>query len=308
MMIVALLAARPQPAVGGETAPRRSTFTDRVEVSLVLLHASVLNKRGESILGLTTADFLLREDGVEQEISVFGNAMDQPIKVAFLLDVSGSMAVRGKFEEAKNAIRLFVEELQPWDQVALMIFADGSVAVERGFSTHREDFFRALEGLEAFGQTALRDALAYASTLMAGAVKGRAALVMVTDGVDNASSMSNFEAIQEARRVLVPIYAIGISDLPERMRVEQRPAAGGRSFFEVMGDFTRETGGALFPVFSPEEIDRAVGTVQERLRSQYLIGYRPEESGEERGFRRIDLATTKRKLRVITRRGYYVSP
>jgi VWFA-related protein len=297
--------------MGGTPSPLRekgSAYVETLEVRLVLLQATVLDRRGEIISGLGPGEFRLNEDGVPQKISVFGTSQDQPLQVAFLLDVSGSMALREKLERAKTAIRRFVEGLQPADQVALLIFADGDVVVKKGFTPDRGRFFQALDPLEAYGKTALRDALAYAPSILAGAAPGRKALVLVTDGVDNASVMSVFEAIQMARKVPVPIYAIGMSDLPVRMRREIRPEEGGRSFFEVLMEFGSQTGGGLIPVFSEEEMDDAVSLVAERLRGQYLIGYRPVSDTAKPGFRRIRLVTTDDRHRVITREGYYGGP
>jgi VWFA-related protein len=313
MLLAALAVALPLSAAqGSEEAPSgdpgRAGFVEHVEVSLVLLHATVLDKRGETVLGLEPADFVLEEGGRLREIALFGNSLDQPVKIAFLLDVSGSMSLRGKLVEAKRAIRGFVDALQPADEVALMTFADGGVVVQKGFSRRRLPFFEKLDALEPYGRTALRDALAYATSLVAEAKPMRAALILVTDGIDNASTMGNWESIWAARRVQIPIYTIGLTDLPGEVRAHPRPADGGRSFFEVLQEFGQETGGALFPVFKPEEIGSAVGRVAERLRGQYLIGYKPETEGDAGRFRRIDLATTDDDYRVFTRRGYYPRP
>jgi VWFA-related protein len=313
LLIAALVVALPRSAAQGSEAATSGDrgptgFVEHVEVSLVLLHATVLDKRGETVLGLEPADFVLEEGGQVREIALFGNSLDQPVKIAFLLDVSGSMALREKLVEAKKAIRGFVEALQPADEVALMTFADGGVVVQKGFSRVRGPFFEKLDALEPYGRTALRDALAYATSLVAEAKPKRAALILVTDGIDNASTMGNWESIWAARRVQVPIYAIGLTDLPGEVRAHRRPESGGRSFFEVLREFGEETGGALFPVFRPEEIGSAVDRIAERLRGQYLIGYKPGLEGDAERFRRIDLATTDDDYRVFTRRGFYPRP
>ncbi len=313
MLLAALALALTLSAAQGSTeapsgVPGPPGFVEHVEVTLILLHATVLDKRGETVLGLEPADFVLREGGRVREIALFGNSLDQPVKIAFLLDVSGSMALRGKLVEAKRAIRGFVQALKPEDEVALMTFADGGVVVQKGFTRGRAPFFEKLDALEPYGRTALRDALAYATTLVAEAKPMRAALVLVTDGIDNASTMGNWESIWAARRVQIPIYAIGLTDLPGEVRDHRRPEDGGRSFFEVLQEFGQETGGALFPVFKPEEIGIAVDRVAERLRGQYLIGYKPETEGDAGRFQPIDLATTDDAYRVFTRRGYYRRP
>jgi VWFA-related protein len=300
------VAAGGQGHSPGHQETAGAPYFERVTVRLVLLQATVLNRRGETIRGLTPADFQVLENGVPQTISVFGTSLNQPLKIAFLLDISGSMALAGRLEEAKKVIRAFVEALRPEDQVALLVFADGDVVVEIEFTTDRLRFHEAVARQEAFGRTALRDALAYAPRLLAEAKPGRKALIMLTDGVDNASEITTFRALRLARQVQVPVYTVGMTGLPEGRRVRVRPSHGGRTFLEVMQEFSSETGGKLFPVFDAEDVARAVATVKGHLQGQYVIGYHPEGTGEDPGFREVDLLTADPAHQVQTRRGYYV--
>jgi Ca-activated chloride channel homolog len=284
-------------------------FHDQLEVRLVMLHATVLNRRGETVRGLGPADFRLEEDGVRQEITVFGSDDDQPLKVAFLLDVSGSMALGGKLDRARDAIHRCVESLRPDDEVALLIFADGDVVVRKGFSTDRAPFLESLDGIVAYGRTALHSALAKAPTLLAEAAPGRKALVLLTDGIDNASTISAAESLQLARRVPVPIYAVGIHDLPEAYmeRPDDRRGPGTRTIFDVLRELAEGTGGDLVPAYAPEDIEAAVSRIEERLRAQYVIGYKPSRPPAP-GFRRVALVAVNRRYEVQTRKGYVVIP
>jgi VWFA-related protein len=309
-LLLVAVPARPAPPEGAASVPEEAAeapYFEQVTVRLVLLQATVLNRRGETVSGLAPDDFQVRENGVSQTISVFGTAQSQPLKIAFLLDISGSMSLGGRLEQAKAVINDFVEALRPEDQVALLVFADGDVVVETEFTTDRLQFHEALGRQEAFGRTALRDALAYAPRLLAEAKPGRKALIMVTDGVDNASEMTTFRALRLARQVQVPIYAIGMTSLPESRRVRVRPSHGGRTFLEVMQEFSGETGGKLFPVFGADDTARAVATVKGHLQGQYVLGYHPAGTGDAPGFRQVEVVTTHRSQRVRTRRGYYVS-
>lgn len=293
---------------------------EEVEVRLVMIRATVLDGRGEVVSALTPDDFVLEENGIPQTIAVFGTVVDQPLRIAFLLDVSGSMGVRGKLEAAKGAVRRFVKALRPGDEAALLVFADGDVRVESEFSTAREPFLARLAQQEAYGQTAVRDALAVAPELVAAAGPGRKALVLITDGVDNASEMTSFEAMRLAREVQVPVYVLGLTDLPRPLRGGAGRAPRGGSFLEVLAELARWSGGELFPVFSVAETEKAVARVEARLRAQYVIGYHPgyppeyhpdhdpsvDEPGRE--FRRIELTTVHRRWRVEARRGYRTRP
>lgn len=302
--------AADHPAGPLPTAP----FKDEIEVRLVLLHATVLNRRGETVRGLGAEDFLVTEDGVPQTISVFGHEENQPLKVAFLLDVSGSMALGGKLEAARQAIHRFVDALRPDDQVALLIFADGAVVVKKGFTTDRALFFDRLDGVEAYGKTALHDALAATPGLLSEAAPGRKAVILLTDGVDNASSISATESLEMARRVSVPVYVIGIADRPLGKEGTEPtgpvdPDAGGpegRTLFDDLGEVAEGTGGDFVPAYGPEQILEAVRTVEERLRSQYVLGYRPSGQAQP-GFRAVQVATTSKRYEVQTRKGYVIS-
>ncbi len=305
------LAGRAEAAVPGEPPvpssqePEISGYVETLEVRLVLLQATVLDRRGEVVTGLTPSSFQLAEDGVPQKITAFGTSEDQPLQVAFLLDVSGSMVLGGKLERAKAAIHRFARRLQPGDKLALLIFADGGVVVKKGLTADRAAFFTVLRGLTAWGQTALRDALADAPSIMEGAGPGRKAIVLLTDGVDNASEMTVFDAIRAAREVPVPIYTLGLTDLTDEAREERQDDREGRSFFEVLAEFGKETGGEILPVFNEEDLEEAVTLVEHRLRAQYIIGYRPSSNPDAPGFRKIDLKSADPKHRVITRTGYY---
>jgi len=291
-----------------------SPFKDEIEVRLVLLHATVLNKRGETVRGLAAEDFLVTEDGVPQTISVFGHEENQPLKVAFLLDVSGSMALGGKLEAARQAIHRFVDALRPDDQVALLIFADAAVVVKKGFTTDRALFFDRLDGVEAFGKTALHDALAATPSLLSEAAPGRKAVILLTDGVDNASAITATEALETARKVSVPVYVIGIADRP--LGKEGTPPTGpvdpdgggaeGQTLFDTLSEVADGTGGEMVPAYGPEQILEAARTVEERLRSQYVLGYRPSGRALP-GFRAVQVATTSKRYEVQTRKGYVVA-
>lgn len=279
-----------------------------VKVRLVLLQATVTDRRGRTINDLSPEDFSIAEQGVNQNITVFGRAADHPLEVAFLLDISGSMSVRGKLDRARAGIRRFVSALRPEDLTSLLVFADGEVAVTVPFTADRQRFLAALDEQEPWGQTAVRDALVYASGVLAESRPGRKALILVTDGVDNASEMTAFAAIRMARRVQVPIYALGLTGLPESMRRGVARRQPQRSFLEVLADVSEETGGQAFPVFDDEDVVKAVDAVQNRLRHQYVLGYNPSESAPEDEYRSIEVMAGAGRYEVRTRRGYYLIP
>ncbi len=279
--------------------------TEEEDVRLVMVPATVVDRKGRTVRGLDEKDFRLSENDVPQQIRYFSTEAREPISVAFLLDLSGSMAQLNKLLEAKEAIRFFVDALRPGDRFGLIGFADDQVTWITDFTSDKEKFLRRLNVQRAWGPTALYDAVAATPRLVDGDVVGRKAIVLITDGVDNASSINMYEAIQTARSVNVPIYTIGFTHLPERLL---RSGETVRNL-KVLKLFAEETGGAVFAVRDPDELKDAVADVETELRLQYLIGYYPTDRAWDGRFRRIELETPDRgNLQVRVRRGYYANP
>jgi VWFA-related protein len=275
--------------------------TETEEVRLVLLPTSVTDKRGRIVRGLDAKNIRLYEDQVSQEIKYFSSEAVEDISIAFMLDVSGSMRQLEKMTHAKEAIRFLVENLRPRDRFSLICFADEQVAWVTEFTHDRERFLTRLDVQEGYGQTALYDAVAAAPALVDDEIKGRKAIILITDGVDNFSRLSSAEAIELARRVNVPIYTIGFLSVPENMLPEDGGAAG----LVNLRRFSAETGGKLFAVHDPDELKEAMAYLDNQLRFQYLIGYYPKGGGDDKTFHRIQLEVDKGRLQVHTRSGYY---
>ena len=127
---------------------------------------------------------------------------------------------------------------------------------------------------------------------------------MISDGVDNASELSNWEALKLARQVNVPIYALGFTALRKQLRLEGTTSVNLR----LMATFARETGGVLFDVHDPSELKEAVAEIEGELRQQYLIGYYPNRKEWDGHFRRVQLLTRDPDHSVRTRKGYYAEP
>jgi VWFA-related protein len=275
--------------------------TERVR--LVALETSVTDHRGRVVRGLDKRDFRVYEDQVLQDIVVFSADGSEPLSLAFLLDVSGSMRDRGKLRQAKEAIRFLVERLRPEDRFALARFADEQVAWVTDFTRDRELLHRRLAAQEAHGRTALVDALAATPHLVQDRIASRKAIVLITDGVDNFSRTPVTQAVELARRVNVPVFTIaflGVSQswLP-RGAVEQR--------LEAVQAISRVTGGRVFAVHGEEEFRRALDRLQTEFNSQYFIGYYPAKDLRDGAFKEIRIEVGSRRLRARTRSGYYAT-
>ena len=274
---------------------------ENYNVRMVLLPTSVTDKKGRAVVDLRKKDFRLFEDREPREIRYFSGELREPVSVAFLLDVSGSMRQLEKIEHAKEAIRFFVDQLRPGDRFALICFADEQVAWVTEFTEDRERFLRRLLVQVGYGQTALNDAIAAAPALVDAQAQGRRAIVLITDGVDNASRLSIEQAVEIARRVSVPVYAIGFQSVSENLLPKDSRMTG----LEVLRYVSTETGGDLFAVSDPEELKEAVHRVDLELRYQYLLGYYPGEDKFDGAFHEIRVETDKRRFNVRTRSGYY---
>jgi VWFA-related protein len=290
-------------ARAGAASPRSEPTPSHVEVervSLVLVPTTVLDGRGRPVKGLGPEDFRLTDEGLPREIEFFATENDSPTAIAFVLDVSGSMAQGDRLERSKDAIAEFVGKLDPDDRFALIAFADDQVAWITEFTSDRQRFLDRLAAQYPFGQTALYDALAAAPRLVDEEVNGRKAIVLLTDGDDNASRLSGLRAVTIARKVRVPIYALfhaayEESILPSRIR----------RAVDMLGRFCSETGGTLHVVHEPEDLVQAIGHVQDELDHQYVLGFRAAAKGDGPRFRRLDVQTRSSRHDVRSRSGYY---
>ncbi len=323
LALIALLALGSAGAVAGppagapDTAPVRRGevddatlerlaklhFTESETVRLVLLPTTVRDRKGRIVRGLEREDFKVWEDQVPQEIRYFSSEAQDPISLAFLLDLSGSMRQLDKLTHAKEAIRFFLRHLRQDDRFALIGFADEQVAWITEFTDDRVRFRRRLEVQEGYGRTALHDAVAAAPRLVSEEIKGRKAIVLITDGVDNASRLDLDDAVALARTVNVPIYAIGFLSVPESVLSRRAETTN----LEVLRRVAEETGGHLFAVNDPVELKEAIVFLETELRFQYMLGYYPARQADG-SFREIRVETPPEpRFQVRTRTGYHAT-
>jgi VWFA-related protein len=193
-------AAPPPPAEG----PHGLTFG--AATKSVRVPVSVLDKRGEPVLGLTGQDFQISENGQKQAVTYFSGER-RPLRIALCLDVSTSMTE--KMKEVSEALRHFINVLEPQDEVMVITFS-ADVHVDQDFTPDRERLERVFSRLQPDQGTALYDAAIEALRRVAPGPAESKAVVLVTDGVDTASRAS-FEELREiARRTEVPIFSLGI--------------------------------------------------------------------------------------------------
>lgn len=278
-----------------DTAVFNAPDIDTVEVDFVELYTTVSDNKGRPVEDLAEKDFTVLEDGVPQEVRRFEMVRDLPIYAGILLDTSSSMGERDgrKLDEAVAAgLRFFETVIQPKDRAAVFTFNDtASLAVR--FTNQIDVLSAGLNGLTAEGNTALYDSLVY-TLYYFGGIKGKKAVVLLSDGQDSGSHYGFNEALEYARRSGVSIYSVGI-DLPGR-DVDIRAK---------LARLADETGGRSFFITSAGELGRVFETVETELRSQYLLAYQSSKQGSDDKFRTVEVKVSRPGLEAKTIRGYY---
>ena len=270
----------------------------RKNVDLVMVTVTVLDRSERSVSGLSADQFSVLEDKASQTIRYFSNE-DEPIALAVVLDSSASMASR--FEDVKLAASELIDTSNPQDEFHIVAVGDTpQVEVTPGDSL--DDFLSSLGYLRPAGQTALWDTMMLALKQLRTAPLQRKAMVVISDGGDNHSRITEQELKFKLKEAGVQMYAIGIYD-PFAYRKEERLGP-----FEL-DELTSASGGRMISVRNRAEILSAVRRISRELRDQYVLGYytsRPERDGK---WHKVKVTLTgisnPRELRVFSRKGYF---
>ena len=293
---------------GGERASRagagrerqdQDRFRLRLAVEAVNLGVAVTDKRGRFVSGLGQEDFVVRENGVPQEITFFASEV-APLHILVLLDASLSM--RASLDYVKEAASIFVDRLWEGDRAMIGEFND-RVRFGGEFTDDRRRLTSTILALRPLGATALYDASILALERLHNAEDAeRRALLLFTDGDDSrmtgfGSEFSAGDALEAARMTEAAIYAIGFE------------GNGARVNKRFLRRLTGETGGqALFPERTGDLIG-SFARIEEDLHSQYRLAYVPRDAGEEGEWRTIEVSVPgRRDLTARTRTGYYTRP
>lgn len=270
-------------------------LTFRSDTREVLLHATVVDRKGQFVTDLPRDAFKVYEDGVEQKLRVFRRE-DVPVSMGLIVDNSGSM--RRKRKKVEDAAVALVKASNPQDEVFIVNFND--VAYRDADLT--SDFRKLEEGLsriDAKGGTAMRDALSLSMDyILQKGKKAKKVLLIVTDGDDTASSDSNTleKLLAKAQRSEVLIFAIGILNEEDR-----RAAKRAQRAMELL---TKQSGGiAHFPK-DVESVSEIALQIAKEIRSQYIIAYAPTKP-DDGSYRQLKVTVKGSGLNVRTRSGYY---
>jgi VWFA-related protein len=279
-----------------------------VAVTAISIAVSVQNRRGRHITDLTKEDFFVYENDKQKAITYFSHDFEAPLSLTVLLDVSGSMALQDKLKESKGALEYLMKDLLlDRDEVSLLIFADGDVEVASNFSKDKTEFLSVMDRTEAYGQTALNDAVGVSPDFANKGNNEKRALILITDGIENDSEYSPEQAIEVARRVDIPIYTIGYKiPMNEQYLKKYKRSKGltASGIAESLERFSEATGGKAFFVNQTLDLKNVLRLIKQELSHQYILGY-TSHTAPDSEYRKIAVKTKKKSHRVRTREGYY---
>jgi Ca-activated chloride channel homolog len=277
-----------------ETAP--TIFRTVNEVNVVF---TVTDKHGRYVKDLKKNDFKVLDDTrPADEIRSFHNETELPLQVGLLVDASNSVRDRFKFEQ-ESAIEFLNQTVRPKYDKAFVVGFDATPEVTQDFTDNTELLSRGVRALRPGGGTALYDAIYYAcrDKLMKAPQTGpvRRALIVLSDGDDNQSHVTREEAIDMAQRAEVIVYTISTNIVGSRNKGDK-----------ILERIANASGGRPFFPFQITDVANAFAEIQDELRSQYALSYKPADLKADGRYHSIEiLAQNHKNLRVRSRRGYY---
>jgi Ca-activated chloride channel homolog len=324
-LVIILIALSPTPSGGararqkGQSQEGRPQSQDgagttiRLGTQLVNVLFSVTDKQNRYVNDLTASDVKVLEDGKPQEIFTFKRESDLPLTMAILVDVSNSVVP--VLPELTDAGARFVNSImRPNKDKAAVIEFEGEATIVRDLTTSAAKLQRGFADIvrnapppwarhrpppiipgDRKGGTSIFDSVIAACTDMLAKGEGRKTVILFTDGYDTTSLTERSEAIEEALRAEVVVYAIGIGD-PEDKGVDRK----------ALEKLCEPTGGRAFVPKYVEDLNKAFEQLERELRQQYLVAYEPANMAADGKFRKIEVRIANHKdIRVRHRRGYY---
>lgn len=271
------------------------TIKKRVDEVNVLFIAT--DRHGKFVRNLNQSDFSILDDHKPvQSIVNFRRETDLPIQMGLLVDVSAS--VRGRFDFEKQAATGFLQHvLRPGYDKAFVVGFNKSSQLTQDFTDSVQLLSAGVHELSGGGGTALYDAIYKACQEKLHERSDRPvrkAIIVLSDGEDNQSEVTRAQAIEMAQRSEVLIYAISTDDSGLILRGDK-----------VLEDLASATGGRAFFPFKMKDITRSFAAIEDEMRSQYAVSYKPSDFDPDGRYRAIEITALKKDLQVRARRGYY---
>ncbi len=301
--LLATSALAQTAAPGGQPEVQPLKFADTVSVGYVMVPFTVLGSKGGPITDLRQREVQLFVDGIPVPSDMFERSMNAPVSFTILLDGSGSMGLAGKMPAARAAVATLIAHRKPGDDFALYVFDDHEAAEVVPFTEDAAKIMRAMDDVTPFGKTAFFDALATMPERSELGKNPTRAIILLSDGIDNASHLTRAELPGLLEGVSVPIYALGLREPAEKQPMDPKHPNEELSDLDLLDEIANQTGGRLFLGNRPEQLSEAVDALENNLRAQYLIGFSPTGKGAVK-YRRISLKLAGRVHSVRVRAGY----
>ena len=295
-----------------------------IDTAEVLLPVTVRDSRGQFVTDLKAEDFTIFEEGAPQPISSFA-LKRMPVHVVIMMDTSSS--VTHEIEDFKDAAWRFINQLPPEDEFSLIRF-DDEVELVQDWTTSRNALKRALNRLRTGMFTKFNDALYLAAREQLGKIKGRKAIIVLTDGIDSGrGSISTERAFRTLIEEETPVYVVSKTRVQSRVDRDElayyeKASSSSINKLRIEGlkmtlaqlesserNLTRiaeETGGRIFLPESLDDLGDAYQQVADELRSQYVIFYTPTNSTRDGSYRAIKVKVKQPGYHATTRFGYYL--
>jgi len=285
-----------------DEARDRTGFQLAVEVELVNVVATVLDRQGRYVEGLTPADFRLFENGVEQEISFFSHDQRVPVSIGILVDTSGSM--RFKLQQSLQIARELAVALSPEDEVFVVSFSNGTKVLTE-FTTSSPDLPEVFRGVRSGGETAAYDAIGLGLEMMQKARHDKQILLLITDGFDTRSQLRADDIQELLKSSQVLVYAIGIDDDDSDPEVARRTRY--HVYHYMLTLLTDITGGRAFRLYTGRRyaLRSLAEVLLEELHQQYTLSYYPS-APEAANWREIRVDLERPDATIRHRGGYYL--
>jgi Ca-activated chloride channel family protein len=286
---------------GGSASKQQHTEPPILSIStdLVSLNVTVVDLHGALVPGLRQEHFSVYDNGTRQTIQFFASE-DIAATIGLLIDSSGSM--RGRRDQVTTAAAAFVAMSHPLDEFFTLNFNEWvwpGLSPDVPFTADVDRLRAALSAAPAEGMTALYDAVSRGLAHLRRGTRDRKALVVISDGGDNASVQTLDDVVQGARQSDAAIYSLTFFD-PDNRDGQRR----------VLKTLTRDTGGRAFVAKDGADVTRWLAQIAREIRSGYTIGFVPNDTTHN-GFRSIRVVVDPgdhRHLIARTRAGYYAGP
>lgn len=293
----------------GAPAHAQETATLHVSTRVVEVSAVVSDKQGALKTGLTKEDFTLKQDGKEQPIRYFSEGNESPLTFVVMIDTSGSQ--RTLIDDEQRACDVFLETVlgRPEDRAAL-VEVNAKITPHSELTSDPAKLHLALTALhfnpaDAVA-TRINDAVYSVSKGVLASVRGRKAIILISDGGEQGSATRREEAVAEAQRDNVPVYGISYSAWSGMM--PGPGTAGGDQGLANLKQWASATGGHVYEVAHGTTLRHIFEDIASELRSQYEIGYTLPPDTQPGTFHKLELRSKDKALRVQARTGFVAKP